>query len=78
MQEEVLAIAIVRPYPGKNAEVLSVLRQLYKVLARKGYSRDELYCDANDDRYFNMRYWKTEESRRHPTTILTYSVAGCG
>ena len=65
MQQEILAIAIVRPYPGKDAEVLAVLRDLYSILARKGYSRDELYQDANDERFFNLRYWKTEESRRH-------------
>lgn len=64
MQEEILAIAIVRPYPGKDAEMLAVLRDLYSTLARKGYSRDELYQDAKDERYFNLRYWKTEESRR--------------
>jgi antibiotic biosynthesis monooxygenase len=64
VQQEILAIAIVRPYPGKDAEVLAVLRDLYSILARKGYSRDELYQDAKDERYFNLRYWKTEESRR--------------
>jgi hypothetical protein len=64
MQEQILAIAIVRPYPGKADEVLAVLRDLYSVLARKEYSRDELYQDAKDERYFNLRYWKTKESRR--------------
>ncbi len=61
----ILAIAIVRPYPGKDAEVLAVLRDLYSILTRKGYSRDELYQDAKDERYFNLRYWTSEESRRH-------------
>jgi hypothetical protein len=61
----ILAIAIVRPYPGKDNEVLAVLRSLYSILMRKGYSRDELYRDANDDRFFNLRYWRTEESRSH-------------
>jgi hypothetical protein len=61
----ILAIAIVRPHPGKDAEVLAVLRDLYSILASKGYSRDELYQDAKDERYFNLRYWKSEESRRH-------------
>lgn len=61
----ILAIAIVRPYPGKDAEVLAVLRDLYSILAHKGYSRDELYQDAKDERYFNLRYWTSEEARRH-------------
>jgi hypothetical protein len=61
----ILAIAIVRPYPGKDAEVLAVLRDLYSTLASKAYSRDELYQDAKDERYFNLRYWTSEESRRH-------------
>lgn len=61
---EILSIAIIRPYPHQDAEVLSVLKQLYAVLAAKGYSRDELYRDANDELYFNLRYWTAEESRR--------------
>jgi hypothetical protein len=65
MQEQILAFAIVRPHSGKDAEVLAVLRELYSILSRKGYSRDELYRDGNDERFFNLRYWKTEESRRH-------------
>jgi len=63
-QSPILAIAIVRPYPGKDEEVLAVLRDLYSILTRKGYSRDELYRDANDQRFFNLRHWRTEESRR--------------
>jgi len=61
----ILSIAIVRPYPGEDAEVLAVLQELHSILERKGYSRDELYRDGNDERLFNLRYWKTEESRRH-------------
>ena len=61
----ILSIAIVRPYPGKDAEVLAVLKDLYAILASKGYSSDELFQDAKDERYFNLRYWKSEESRRH-------------
>ncbi len=63
MEEEVLAIAIVRPHPGKEAEVISVLRDLYALLRRKGYSRDLLYRDAANGIFFNLRYWKSEDAR---------------
>ncbi len=64
MEEEVLAIAIVRPHPGKEAEVISVLRDLYAVLRHKGYSRDLLYRDPGDGCLFNLRYWRSEDARR--------------
>lgn len=65
MEEEILAIAIVQPHHGKEAEVVSVLRELYALLRRKGYSRDLLYRDADDGRLFNLRYWRSEDARRH-------------
>ena len=62
---EILAIAIMRPFEGREQEVLSILRDLYRVLETKGYSRDQLFREAAfSPRYFNFRYWKSVETRR--------------
>jgi len=64
-EQEILAIAIVRPFEGREAEVLDVLREFYVVLARKGYSRDQLFREPNfNPRLFNFRYWKSKTARR--------------
>jgi hypothetical protein len=62
--QEILAIAIIRPFEGREEELLSVLQDFYVVLARKGYSRDQLFReDAFSPRYFNFRYWKSTITR---------------
>lgn len=63
--QEILAIAIIRPFDGREAEVISVLRDFYVVLTQKGYSRDQLFREAAfSPRLFNFRYWKSKEARR--------------
>lgn len=63
-EQEILAIAIIRPFEGRDQEVLELLRKFYLVLAEKGYSRDELFREsAFSPRYFNFRYWKSSEAR---------------
>ena len=63
--QEILAIAIIRPFEGREQEVLELLRRFYVVLADKGYSRDQLFRDAAfSPRLFNFRYWKSAETRR--------------
>jgi|tagenome__1003787_1003787.scaffolds.fasta_scaffold20295449_2 hypothetical protein len=62
--QEILAIAIIRPFEGREEELLTVLRKLYVELDQKGYSRDELFReDAFSPRYFNFRYWKSAIAR---------------
>lgn len=62
--QEILAIAIIRPFEGREQEVLNVLRDFYVVLQQKGYSRDQLFReDAFSPRYFNFRYWKSAITR---------------
>ena len=64
-EQEILAIAIMRPFEGREAEVLNILRDLYATLAQKGYARDELFREAAfSPRYFNFRYWKSARLRR--------------
>ena len=64
MDHEILAIAIIRPFEGREEELLKVLQEFYVVLERKGYSRDQLFReDAFSPRYFNFRYWKSAITR---------------
>ncbi|MGI9101024.1 MAG: putative quinol monooxygenase [Terriglobales bacterium] len=61
---ELLSIAYVRPDEGKDQETLQVLSELYTIMRRKGYSRDELYRDLKDQhRLVNLRYWASEDAR---------------
>ena len=63
MSDEILAVAIFEPLPGKEEDALHTLRALLKLLASKGYSRDLLYHDPNKNRYFALRYWASTEAR---------------
>ena len=65
MDPEILAIAIVKPFDGREHDVLALLTEFYAMLARKGYCRDLLYRSHKDpSRFFNLRYWKSDEMRR--------------
>jgi hypothetical protein len=64
-EQEILAIAIIRPFEGREEELLQVLQEFYVVLERKGYSHDKLYRDATySPRLFNFRYWTSRQARR--------------
>ena len=65
MNQEIFAIAVVRPQEGHEQEVLSVLHDLYAIMTAKGYSRNVLYRDMkHQSRLVNLRYWSSEEARR--------------
>lgn len=65
MEPEILAIAIVKPFDGRENDVLELLNRFYAMLARKGYCRDILYRSRVDaSRLFNLRYWTSDETRR--------------
>ncbi len=60
-----LSIAVVEPLPGAEQETLRLMRELNATCARKGYSRDALYRDANEPAVLvNLRYWSSSEARR--------------
>ena len=62
---EIMALAVVDAFDGKDEECLHLLHEFYAVLRRKRYSRDLLYRDLKDRRRFvNIRYWRSEETRR--------------
>ena len=64
MNQEIFAIAVVKPNEGHEQEVIAILRELYEVMTRKDYSRNTLYRDRKDpSRLVNFRYWTSEDAR---------------
>jgi len=61
---EIMALAVVEAFDGKDEECLQLLHEFYGLLRRKQYSHDLLYRDQKDPRRFiNIRYWRSEEAR---------------
>ena len=60
---EIMALAVVEAFDGKEEECLRLLHEFYAVLRRKQYSRDLLYRDLkNPRRFINLRYWRSAEA----------------
>ena len=65
MAEEVMSVAILEALPGKEEELVMMLRELYSMMNRKGYCQDWLYRDSDrPDRLVHFRKWKSAEMRR--------------
>lgn len=64
MNDEILALAILEPFPGKEEELTEMLRELYALLFHKGYSRDVLYRDPKRPGLLvHLRRWTSKETR---------------
>jgi quinol monooxygenase YgiN len=64
MEQEIVSIAILEALPGKEDELVSVLREFYSMMHTKGYSSDWLYRDSDrPDRLIHLRRWKSPEHR---------------
>jgi len=64
MTEEVVSVAILEALPGKEEELLSMLREFYSMMKAKGYCRDALYRDADrPERFIHLRLWRSAEYR---------------
>ena len=64
MNDEILAFAILEPHPGKEEELIEMLRELYALLFKKGYSRDTLYRDPKrPGTLIHFRHWTSKDSR---------------
>lgn len=69
MADEILSMAILEALPGKAEELLSMLRELYKLMNAKGYCRDSLHRDsARPDRFLHLRQWTSPEMRSEAQT----------
>lgn len=64
MEEEIVSVAVIDALPGKEEELIAMLRELYSLMHVKGYSRDVLRRDAlRPGRFVHTRFWKSEEMR---------------
>ena len=59
---EVLSMAVMEPFEGKEQEFEGVLTDFYAMLRKKNYSHDELLRSANGH-YVNIRHWLSEDAR---------------
>jgi quinol monooxygenase YgiN len=64
MSDEIVSLAILEALPGKEEELLAVLREFYTLMRAKGYSHDSLHRDSERlDRYVHLRRWASSEIR---------------
>lgn len=64
MSEQVVSIAILEALPGREDELLAMLREFYAMMHTKGYSTDILYRDdERAERFIHMRRWQSAETR---------------
>lgn len=64
MDKEILALAVLEPFPGKEDELVEMLRELYAMLFRKGYSRDSLFRDPRrPGSLVHFRHWTSSAAR---------------
>lgn len=64
MADEIVSLAILEALPGKEEELIAMLREFYTLMHTKGYSRDSLHKDTSrPDRFFHVRCWTSEQTR---------------
>jgi quinol monooxygenase YgiN len=57
-------MAILKPHPGKELELLAFLREFYTMMYTKQYSRDTLFQDRKQPGVFvHVRIWLSDEAR---------------
>jgi len=64
MRDLIRSMAILRPHPGKELELIAFLREFYTMMYSKGYSRDRLFRDLKRPGAFvHIRIWLSDEAR---------------
>jgi len=64
MRESIRSMAILKPHPGKELELLAFLREFYTMMYTKQYSRDTLFQDRKQPGIFvHVRIWLSDEAR---------------
>ena len=64
MANEVTSVAFLEALPGKEEELLGMLRELYTMMHSKGYCNDWLYRDSDrPDLFIHVRRWTSVELR---------------
>jgi len=64
MEQEIFSLSVLEALPGKEDDLLTMLRDLYTLMHAKGYCRDTLYRDSSrPDRLLHVRRWASAEMR---------------
>jgi quinol monooxygenase YgiN len=64
LTEQIVSVAVLEPLPGKEDELIAMLRELYTMMNAKGYCRDILRRDPErPDRLLHTRYWRSAATR---------------
>jgi quinol monooxygenase YgiN len=64
LADEIVALAVLQALPGKEGDLVDVLREFYGMMKAKGYSRDSLHRDAaRPGRFLHLRYWESDGAR---------------
>jgi hypothetical protein len=64
MNDSILSIAVMEPFPGCEEEFLTVLHELYTLMQRKAYSENTLLRNRLDPpHYINVRRWNSVQAR---------------
>ena len=64
MGEQIVSMAVLEALPGKEEELLGMLRELYTLMHAKGYCRDSLNRDSDrPDRFLHIRQWTSPKMR---------------
>jgi len=64
MSELIRSMAILKPHPGKEVELIAFLREFYTMMYSKRYSRDRLFRDMKQPGVFvHIRIWLSDEAR---------------
>ncbi|HLI63517.1 MAG TPA: antibiotic biosynthesis monooxygenase [Terriglobales bacterium] len=64
MEEEIISLAVLDAKPGKEDQLLNILREFYSFMRAKGYSHDTLHRDTSrPGRFLHLRYWASPQMR---------------
>jgi len=64
MSKQVVSVAILEAIPGKEDELIAMLREFYSMMHTKGYCTDVLYRDGDrPDRLVHVRRWQSADLR---------------
>lgn len=64
MRDQIRSMAVLKPHPGRDLELVAFLREFYTMMYTKQYSRDMLFQDAKQPGLFiHIRIWLSGEAR---------------
>lgn len=64
MNESIRSMAILKPHPGSEPELIAFLREFYDLMYSKHYSRDILFHDLKQPGVLvHIRFWVSNEAR---------------